>query len=177
VIEDPSDDALMPSAPGFVDVLSASVSASGETQEFTFTLSAPIPSAFDVPATWDAFLWSFCLDTDGNSDPRGYPFQASTIAPCEFIVATRSEGRRITGVLIDRRPLTGGTEAATIPITFTSHGSTMTMSVPTKDLDDPKRFTWVMAASALTLPWPNDEFLDIDEVPDSSFSDPASWPQ
>jgi hypothetical protein len=175
LVPDPSEDAQIASAPRYVDVLSAGVSVSGAMHSFTFTLAGPIPSAFKVPAAWDALLWSFCLDT-GNSDPSGYPFEASTPAPCEFIVTALSDGKRVTTALIDRRPLLDGSEATTSSIGSSSHGSTVTMSVPTARLDDPRRFTWVMAATALTLPWPNDEFLDIDEVPDSSFNDPASWP-
>jgi hypothetical protein len=176
MISDPSGDTLMPSAPGYVDALSAGVFEAGGTLSFTFTLVAPIPTRFEVPTGWDALLWSFCLDTESSSDPAGYPFAASTVVPCEFIVTAVSRGTGVTGALIDRRPLLDAKRAATTSTRVAFDGATVTLAVPAAKLGDPATFTWVMATTALTLPWPNDEFLDVDDVPDSSFSQPAGWP-
>src|SRR3954452_20506509 len=104
MITDPLGDALLSSAPGYVDVRSAGVFEEADTFSFTATLAAPIPSPATVPTDWDAVLWSFCLDTDNSSDPHGYPFAATTVVPCEFIVAALSKGEDVTGNLIDRRP-------------------------------------------------------------------------
>jgi hypothetical protein len=176
MIPDPSGDALLISAPGYVDARSAGVVVAGGTFSFAVTLAGPIPTSFKVPAGWDALLWSFCLDTDNSSDPRGYPFEPSTAVPCEFIVTALSKGSGVTGTLIDRRPSLEVKPAATTSIPVALDGTTVTISVPAAKLGHPARFTWVMATTALTLPWPNDEFLDIDEVPDSSFGRPAPWP-
>jgi hypothetical protein len=176
MIADPPGDALMPSAPGYVDALSAGVFEAGDKFSFAATLAAQIPPRLELPTGWDALLWSFCLDTDDPSAPSGYPFAASTTVPCEFIVAALSKGKGVAGTLIDRRPLLDAKEAATTPIPVVLDGTTITMVLPAARLGDPTRFTWVMATSALTLPLPNDEFLDVDEVPDSSFNQPAQWP-
>jgi hypothetical protein len=176
MITDPLGDALLSSAPGYVDVRSAGVFEEADTFSFTATLAAPIPSPATVPTDWDAVLWSFCLDTDNSSGPSGYPFAATTVVPCEFIVTALSKGDEVAGRLIDRRPLLHGKQPTTTPIPVALDGSTMTITVPPAKLGHPTKFTWVMATTALTLPWPNDDFLDIDEVPDSSFDQPAQWP-
>src|SRR4051812_6221652 len=64
VIADPPGDALLSSAPGYVDVRSAGVSGQANAFSFVATLAAPIPSSAKVPEDWDGLLWSFCLDTD-----------------------------------------------------------------------------------------------------------------
>jgi hypothetical protein len=143
---------------------------------FVATLAAPIPSSAKVPKDWDGLLWSFCLDTHGSTAPSGYPFAATTVVPCEFIVTGLFKGDEVAGSLIDRRPLLHAKQATTTPTPVALDGSTMTITVPAAKLGHPTRFTWVMATTALTLPWPNDDFLDIDEVPDSSFDRPARWP-
>ena len=91
-------------------------------------------------------------------------------------VAALSKGKGVTGTVMDRRPLLDAKRAATTSIPVVLDGETATMAVPAARLGDPPRFNWVMATTALTLPWPNDEFLDVDEVPDSSFNQPAQWP-
>lgn len=176
IIADPLGDALLSSAPGYVDVRSAGVSEGGAALSFVATLAAPIPSSAEVPDDWDGLLWSFCLDTHGSSAPSGYPFAATTVVPCEFIVTALSEGGEVAGSLIDRRPLLHAKQVTRSPTPVALDGSTMTITVPAARLGHPARFNWVMATTALTLPWPNDDFLDIDEVPDSSFDKPARWP-
>ena len=176
MITDPLGDALLSSAPGYVDVRSAGVSEGADAFSFVATLAAPIPSSAEVPEDWDGLLWSFCLDTHGSSAPSGYPFAATMVVPCEFIVTALSKGDEVAGSLIDRRPLLHAQRATTTPIPVALDGSTMTISVPAAKLGHPTKFTWVMATTALTLPLPNDDFQDIDEVPDSSFDKPARWP-
>jgi hypothetical protein len=135
-----------------------------------------VPASFDVPAGWDALLWSFCLDTDPSTTPRGYPFASATAVPCEFIAAGRSNGGAITGVLIDRRPLVTSNNAITTSIPVTVRGTTIRVTVPASLLGRPRRLRWVMATTELTLPLGNDRFMDLDEVPDESFTRPARWP-
>jgi hypothetical protein len=176
MVADTPGDALLSSAPGYVDVRSAGVSEEADAFSFVATLAAPIPSSAEVPEDWDGLLWSFCLDTHGASDPSGYPFAATTVVPCEFIVTALSKGDQVAGSLIDRRPLLDSKQATTTPLPVALDGSTMTISVPAAKLGNPATFTWVMATTALALPWPNDDFLDIDEAPDSGFDQPARWP-
>jgi hypothetical protein len=173
-IADGSGDVLLPV--DYLDATSAAVSRQDGVFVFTSTLVEPIPASFEPPTPWDAILWSFCIDTDLSTMPRGYPFTKPTPVPCEFIVTAASEGGAMTGTLIDRRPLLDGKDAATPSIPITVDGTRVSASVSAEQLGSPKRFTWVMAMTVLSLPWPNNDFLDVDEVPDSSFSDPAPWP-
>jgi hypothetical protein len=175
-IADPRGDAFVPETMGYLDALSADVSKSGGTFEFTFTLAEAVPESFDVPAGWDALLWSFCLDTNPRTMPVGYPFASTTAVPCEFIVAERSTGGPITGILIDRRPLVNGDDANTVSIPVTIRGAEVRATVPAARLGRPSRLRWVMATTELALPLGNDDFLDLDEVPDDSFARPARWP-
>ena len=87
-----------------------------------------------------------------------------------------SKREGIDGSLIDRRPLLDGREAVTTSVPVDLDGASAAISVPAPRLGEPNRFTWVMATTGLALPWPNDDFLDIDEVPDASFDRPARWP-
>jgi len=175
-IEDTRSDALVPDSLPYMDALSADVSKSDDTFEFSFTLAEAVPESFEIPARWDAFLWSFCLDTNPRTVPVGYPFARTTGVPCEFIVAERSNGGPLTGFLIDRRPLLNGDEAITAPIDVTVDGAGIGATVPASRLGDPDRIWWVMATTELKLPLGNDHFLDLDQVPNDSFALPARWP-
>ena len=172
MLSDPAGDAG--GAPGFLDLLAAGVTEADHTFTFTFALAEPIPASFEVPKGWDGLLWSFCLDTVGSRSPTGYPFTGSTAAPCEYIVAAVSTGHDVTGVVIERGSSAPGKVGTSAPAI--ADGANLTISVPDEALGDPARFTWVAAGSELTLPWPNDVFTDVDEVPDTSFAGPAPWP-
>jgi hypothetical protein len=161
---------------GYLDALSADVSKSDGRFQFSFTLAEAVPASFDVPAPWDALFWSFCLDIDLRRSPIGYPFDLTTAAPCEFIVAARSTGGPITGVLIDRRPLVNADAAIRVSIPVTVDGVEMRTTVPASRLGRPHRLRWVMATTELQLPLGNDDFMDLDEVPNSSIARPARWP-
>lgn len=175
-IADPRGDAGVPETMGYLDALSADVSKSGGAFEFSFTLAQAVPASFDVPAGWDALFWSFCLDKDPRRAPLGYPFGFATAAPCEFIVVARSTGGPITGVLIDRQPLVNADDAISETIPVTVRGAEIRATVPASRLGRPRRLRWVMATTELTLPLGNDNFVDLDEVPDESFARPARWP-
>jgi hypothetical protein len=175
-IVDPKGDALVPEAIGYLDALSAHVSKSGGAFEFSFTLAEAVPASFDVPAGWDALFWSFCLDMDPRHAPIGYPFAFTTAAPCEFIIVARSTGGPITGVLIDRRPLVNADDAITVSIPITVSATEIRATVPASRLGRPRRLRWVMKTSEVTLPLGNDNFVDLEEVPDESFTRPGRWP-
>ena len=171
MVSDPAGDAG--GAQGFLDLQAAGVSEAHNTFTFTFTLAEPIPASFDVPKGWDGLLWSFCLDTVTSKNPTGYPFSGATSAPCEFIAAAVSTGRQVAGLLIDRG--SGAAVDARTSIPAVMDGANLTISVPAASLGNPTRFKWVAAGTELVLPWPNDTFVDVDEVPDASFAGPAQW--
>lgn len=172
MVSDPAGD--VGGAPEFLDLLGAGVSEADDTFTFTFTLAEPVPASFEVPKGWDGLLWSFCLDTDASRTPTGYPFNGGTPAPCEYIVAAVSTGRRVTGLVLERGSGATGEDRTSAPVV--ADGANLTVSVPAESLGTPTRFTWVAAGTELALPWPNDLFADVDEVPDASFAGPAPWP-
>ena len=160
-------------APGFLDLLAAGVSEADDSFTFTFTLAEPIPATFDVPTGWDGLLWSFCVDTVASRNLTGYPFGGGTAAPCEYIAAAVSTGGRVTGLVLERGSGAVGKVRTSAPAV--ADAATLTISVPAESLGNPSRFTWVAAGTELVLPWPNDLFADVDEVPDTSFAEPARW--
>lgn len=172
MLSDPAGDAG--DAPAFLDLLAAGVSEADRTFTFAFGLAEPIPASFEVPKGWDGLLWSFCIDTDASKTPTGYPFSGTTAAPCEYIVAAVSTGHDAKGLVIERGSGSAGKPRTSTPVIV--DGANLTISVPADVLGDPARFTWVAAGSELTLPWPNDAFTDVDEIPDTSFAEPAPWP-
>jgi hypothetical protein len=171
MVSDPVGDAG--GAPAFLDLLAARVSKADDTFTFTFTLAEPIPASFSVPKGWDGLLWSFCLDTVASRSPTGYPFNGSTAAPCEYIAAAVSTGHGVSGLVLERGSGAAGKVRTSTPAI--ADGVDLTVSVPAKSLGNPSRFTWVAAATELVLPWPNDMFADVDEVPDTSFAGSAPW--
>lgn len=170
-ISDPTGDAL-----GFryLDIVSASVAKMEGQFDFAFTLSAPIPSPLRVVEPYEANGYGFCLDTD-LTDPAGYPFAVGSTAQCEFIVdvLTRPSGR-VSGLLIDRRPLLDRKDVARSAIPVTVLGRTIFTTVPVASLGDPASFGWDLYSTELTMPLGNDDYLNIDEAPDGNPS--ATWP-
>lgn len=171
---DPRGDVALPDPPAYLDGLAAGIVKDAEAFVFRFTLAEPIPSAPEIPSGWDSLGWSFCLDTDPAA-PKGYPFSPKTSAPCEFIILLRSSGGPLQGELIDRRPLQDGNSVVVSPVSLSVDGTVVTASLPGRALGDPASFTWVWATTLLGQLGTN-AFMDVDEIPDSSFADPASWP-
>lgn len=178
-ITDAKGDAGVPTslAREYLDIVSAVVSKEGESFTFAFTLTAPIPPTFDVPKPYNALGWEFCIDTDlSNTYIPGYPFGPTTTASCEFIVDEVSRGGDVVGTLIDRRPLLDGKDATSRPIPVTISGTEVLTSVPASSIGEPGAFTWILFTTDKTLPQGTDRFVNMDEAPDGSFSNPARWP-
>jgi len=174
MIPDPQGDVALPDPPGYLDGLAAGVVKDAHAFVFRFTLAEPIPAVPEIPSGWGSLGWSFCVDTDPGA-PKGYPFSPRTSAPCEFIILLRSNGGPLQGELIDRRPLGDGNGAVVTRVDPSIDGATVTASVPVRAVGDPAAFTWVWASTVLGQLGTN-AFMDVDEVPDSSFADPAPWP-
>jgi len=174
MIADPQGDVALPDPPGYLDGLAAGVVKDGDAFVFRFTLAEAIPAAPEIPSGWDSLGWSFCLDTESGA-PKGYPFSARTPAPCELIILLRSSGGPLKGELIDRRPLRDANDVVVTQVDPSIDGASVTASVLARAVGDPASFTWVWATTLLGELGTN-AFMDVDEVPDSSFADPASWP-
>jgi hypothetical protein len=174
MIADPPGDVGLPNPPGYLDGLAAGVAKDAGVFIFRFVLAEPIPRALEIPNGWDSIGWSFCLDTD-RAAPKGYPFSPSTAVPCEFILLLRSSGGPLKAELIDRRTMQDGKDAVVTPLDNSIDGATVTVSLPVGAIGDPASFTWVWATTLLDQLGTN-TFKDVDEIPDSSFADPAPWP-
>ena len=174
---DPADDAFMESgdvAPGYLDLVRGEVTTGADgTLSFVQTLAEQIPEDPPLPAADAALGWSSCLDTDPSSTPTGFPF-ATISAPCEFIVHTRWDGNRLSGLLIDRRPLEDGRSARKVPIEPVLEGAAIRTTVPTASLGEPTTFAWSMFAEELG-PFGTDIFFHVDSAPDDGVDDPIIW--
>jgi len=164
MVTDPVGDPVL-SGPGYLDAVGAGVAEGWGVFAFVIEMAEPIPASSEVPLGYDAALWSFCLDTDPSSAPQGFPFVAVGPVPCDFIVLATSEGGAVNGTLIDRRPLADGKDARTRSIRVFTDGAQGRLVVPDAWLGGRHTsFDWVMATSLITLPFPNDEFIDLDEI-------------
>ena len=161
-------------APGYLDAVGGEVTkASDGTFTFVETLATALPDKPKLPAGDAALGWSVCVDVDPTVAPVGFPM---TIAmPCEFIVHTRWDGRRLAGLLIDRRPLAAGGSAKTTPFDPIVDGTSVRMEVSEGALGDPASFRWSMFTEELG-PLGTDQVVQVDAVPDGGVGDPAAWP-
>ena len=143
-VTDPAGDAPF-RAPGFLDLLSASVSKSGQTFSFRMSMAAPIPAVPPrTPPGTSQVAWTWTLDTDPSTRPEGYPLPAApgVSGPSEFIIAVAWDGNAFFGRLVDRRPLLTGGEAVLIPLAFTISGADVRMDVRASLLGNPSSFLW-----------------------------------
>jgi hypothetical protein len=175
--DDPADDAVMQSgdaAPGYLDAVSGEVTiGSGGTIAFVETLGSPVPARPALPEGDEALGWSVCVDSEPTEAPVGFPF-ATIPAPCEFIVHARWDGKRLTGLLIDRRPLLEDRRPRKIPFEPILEGDAIRMTVSLSSLDEPTSFAWSMFTEELG-PLGTDVFYHVDNVPDAGIDDPISW--
>jgi hypothetical protein len=150
-VADPAGDARY-HAPGFVDIIAAEATKSGQTYGFQMSLAAPIPAAPPpTPPATNAIHWSWPLNTDPTSFPAGDPFPAAPgqARPAEFIVHFAWDGSSFSAYLTDRRPLSSGGEAVITPLPFTISGSEVRVDVEATLLDQPSSFSW----GAVTFYW------------------------
>lgn len=143
-VTDPAGDAPF-RAPGFLDLLSASVSKSGQTFSFQMSMAAPIPAVPPpTPPGTSQVAWTWTLDMDPSTRPVGYPLPAApgVSGPSEFIVAVAWDGSSFAGFLVDRRPLLSDGEAVITPLAFTVSGADVRMDVGASLLGNPSSFLW-----------------------------------
>lgn len=160
----------------YLDIRSAAVSEDAHGWlVFSMTTAGRIPNT-SQPAAWDAVLWSFCIDTDPATTPIGYPFAPTTGAPCEFILGGMSTDGVFAQVFIDRRPLLDGDEPSTEPMSMRIGPRLIEVRLPARLLGSPDTFRWVAFTTELTLPMGNDQFVNLDQVPDAGLDAPARWP-
>lgn len=150
-VADPAGDARY-HAPGFVDIIGAEATKSGQEYRFQMSLDAPIPAAPPpTPPATNQIHWSWPLNTDPTAFPAGDPFPAAPdqARPAEFIVHFAWDGSSFSAYLTDRRPLLSGGEAVITPLPFTISGSEVRVDVEATLLDQPSSFFW----GAVTFYW------------------------
>jgi len=106
-VTDPAGDAMY-GAPGFMDIVGAEVTESGQGFRFQMSVAAPIPAAPPpTPPGTNQIQWDWVLDTDPTTFPAGAPFPAGSgqARPAEFIIHVTWNGSSFSAYLTDRRPL------------------------------------------------------------------------
>jgi hypothetical protein len=149
-LTDPTGDANY-DATGFVDIVSAQATKSGQTFRFQMSLAAPIPAIPPTPPATNQIHWGWPLDTDPTTFPAGYPYPAGPGQgrPAEFGITVVWDGSSFSASLTDRRPLLQGGETIITQLTFTISGADVVAYVPANLLDDPSNFSW----GAVTVYW------------------------
>jgi hypothetical protein len=148
---DPAGDASY-NAPGFMDIIGAEATKSGQTYGFQMSLAAPIPAAPpSTPPGTNQIQWDWPLETDPTTFPVGAPFPPGSgrARPAEFIIHVSWDGSSFSSHLTDRRPLLSGGEAVLTPLPFTISGSEVRVDVEATLLDQPSSFGW----GAVTFYW------------------------
>lgn len=177
-VSDPTGDAFFAPAlpaPGYQDIVQATVTAEDSSFTFVMDVAAPIPSDPALPGI-HRLTWHFVLDTNPASAPKGYPFPPGSAAPAEYLVMLIWDGTAFTASLVDRTPLLTGGQAVVTPISFSFSGdrSEVTFSASAGAIGDPSSFGW----RAFTFDWAarfgTGAFFHIDVAPNMGF---ASWPE
>jgi len=150
-IADPIGDAAY-GATGFVDIVSAEATRSGQTFRFRTSVAAPIPAVPQrTPPANNQIHWGWSLDTDPTTFPAGDPFPSGPgqARPAEFGVVVAWDGSSFSAWLGDRRPLLYGGGVIITPLAFTISGADVVVVVPGDLLDNPPGFSW----GAVTVYW------------------------
>jgi hypothetical protein len=155
-------------APGYLDMLAASVEHRDGSFAFTQVLASGVPAAPELADGVAALGWSFCIDLDPMQALRGYPMKAVRM-PCELIVHTRWDGKALTGMVFDRRPLADGNEVTTTSLTPATDGSAISEMMPSRLLGEASTFGWSAFTEELGS-------LGTDIVHHVDAAGPATWP-
>jgi hypothetical protein len=163
-------------APGYLDMLGAEITRQNGDFTFTVTLAKPVPAEPPVPKGYVAIGWSFCVDTDRAVSARGFPFPPSSPMPCELIMHARWDGSKLSGLLIDRRPLQDGGDALLVSLDPVLEESSLALSASANQLGDPPTFRWATYSEELGE-YGTHTVRAVDAVPRGGiFSHPATWP-
>jgi hypothetical protein len=127
------------SAP-YLDIVGARISTDGGQFLFEMTLAAAVPAMPPLDQGAKRLVWAWNLDTNPGTAPKGFPFDAGTVAPPEFIVRVIWDGTSFAAVVIDRRPLLSGSEAVIVPAHFEPGGSVLAAIVDASILGNPASF-------------------------------------
>lgn len=161
-------------APGYLDMLGASVELRDGSFVFTQLLATGMPYTLDLPEGMVAIGWSFCIDLDPTQDLRGYPLGIAPM-PCELAVQTRWDGSALVGMVFDRRPLADKNEVKTIILAPAIDGLAISETVPSGLLAEAATFGWSAYIDELGE-LGTDVLHATDMAPDGGASRPMTWP-
>jgi hypothetical protein len=175
--------------PAWLDIVSASITRTGQSFIFEAELAAPIPDdpALDplVPKQTDHLGVFYAVDSDSTTAPVGFSFSKNQGNISEFFLGTGWNptgsfglGTGFIGLLLDRRPLLTGGQATLTAITFTVQGTHVSAVVDAAMLGDPATFAWAAFSELDMHDHPPDEWCCEDFAPDITNGVPlATWPQ
>lgn len=188
VVADPVGD-VKNKTPAWLDLTSTSITRSGGRFAFDWNVVAPIPTDPaldpDVSAHSDHICLGTGLDIDPLTAPVGYPFGKNEANFAEFYVAicwtptgSFGMGTGFNGLLIDRRQLLIGGQAAVTPLDFSLDGTHVSVVASAAALGDPTTFSWVAFSEIAQQADPNDAAWFPDVAPEVFNGAPvAIWPQ
>jgi len=162
-------------APGYQDILEASVSLRDGRFIFAMGVAAAVPEDPSLPSGAKLLEWSWRVDTNFAASPSGFPWPPGYAAPAEFMVFALWDGTSFTAILIDRTPtLTGGqTIITSVPLKI--KGAEITATVDASRMADPSSFLWFASTQFWTADLGTEGFipLDIALAPGPAW---APWP-
>ena len=161
-------------APGYLDMLAATVELRDGAFVFTQVLASGVPPTPELADGVLALGWSFCIDLDPSQSLRGYPLGRASM-PCELVVQTRWDGMVLRGMVFDRRPLADKNEVKTITLAPATDGSAISETVPFGLLGEATTFQWSAYIDELGA-LGTDVLHVADTAPDGGTSRPVSWP-
>lgn len=181
VVSDPSGDAFFDGtplpAPGYQDIVQATVTSEDSSFTFVIDVASPIPSNPALPPGIKLLTWQFPLNTNPATAPKGYPFAPGNAAPSEYLVIVAWDGTAFRASLVDRTPLlTGGQATVTdLSFSFNAERTEVTLSTGATMIGSPSTFQW----RAITHQWAaspgTGAFFHVDTAPAPGLW--ASWPE
>ncbi len=178
-ISDPAGDAFLwipgGPAPGYLDIVGASVSLKDGRFVLSLNMAASIPASPVNPPGTKLLEWAWEFAADPTMRASGFPFGQPASSPTLYMVQILWDGTISRGQFIDRTPLFTGGEAVVTPLAFGVKGAEFTASVDATMIGSPSSFIWI----STTRQWQADlgayAWFPIDGAPDPNLG-PASWP-
>lgn len=160
--------------PGYQDIVRASVTGGDGRFVFVMDLAAPVPAVPTLQPEVKLLDWSFRLNTDVTTAPRGFPWApGDSIHGAEFVIFIVYDGTSFSGILIDRTPTLGGGQPVITPISFAIRGSEITASVPEGLIGTPSSFLWRATTDLWVAQLGTEAFWQPDSAPDTGS---VAWP-
>ncbi len=181
-ITDPEGDAFFNfnfesplAAPGYQDIVGASVTQKDGRFVLTLDLAADVPASPILPSGAKLLEWSWRIDTNPATFPTGIPWPPGFTAPAEYMVFVLWDGSAFMGILIDRTPTLTGGQTELSPVSLRIKGAEISASLAATRIGNPPNFGWFSATQVWTADLGTEGFvgLDVAIVPGVVW---ATWP-